>query len=99
MIDILSRILRRKFEEVAERSAQQPLSVLRDAIAAAPSPRGFTAAIEKKLAQQRSAVIAEIKKASPSKGLLRDPFDPAAIARAYEQAGACCLSVLTPKRS
>ncbi len=93
--DILARILRRKQEEVAERSAHRPLAELIAAAQGADRPRGFLAAIEAKLAAGLPAVIAEAKKASPSKGLLRADFDPAAIALSYERAGAACLSVLT----
>ena len=93
--DILQQILRRKAEEIAARSRVVPLDVLRQRVTAAPAVRGFVAAIKARLAQQQPAVIAEIKKASPSKGVLREDFDPAAIARAYAKAGAACLSVLT----
>lgn len=93
--DILQRILDRKVEEVAERAARTPLEVLRERAATASPPRGFVAAIEAKRAAGLPAVIAEVKKASPSKGVIREHFDPAAIARSYEAAGAACLSVLT----
>ncbi len=93
--DILQRILDRKAEEVAERSARVPLDALRARLADAPPVRGFVAAIEAKRDAGLPAVIAEVKKASPSKGVIRADFDPAAIARAYEAAGAACLSVLT----
>ncbi len=93
--DVLKKILQRKTEEIAERSALQSLEVLRDRLAAAPPPRGFTAALRGKLAAGKPAVIAEIKKASPSRGVLREHFDPAAIAASYEHHGAACLSVLT----
>jgi indole-3-glycerol phosphate synthase len=95
--DILEKILQRKAEEVAERSRQHSLSGLRQRISSAPVPRGFTAAIERRIDAGQPAVIAEIKKASPSKGLLRDDFQPAAIARSYQQGGAACLSVLTDR--
>ncbi len=93
--DVLQRILDRKAEEVAERSARLPLDALRARLADAPPVRGFVAAIEAKRNAGLPAVIAEVKKASPSKGVIRADFDPAAIARGYEAAGAACLSVLT----
>jgi indole-3-glycerol phosphate synthase len=92
---VLNRIIDRKFEEVAERSARRPIDQLQAEIASASQPRGFVAAMEAKLAAGQSAVIAEIKKASPSKGVIREDFHPAEIARSYEQGGAACLSVLT----
>jgi len=95
--DILKRILKRKAEEVAERSARVGIRELSQQAEAAPAPRGFVDTIEAKIAAGLPAVIAEIKKASPSKGILREHFDPAAIARSYEQAGAACLSVLTDR--
>jgi indole-3-glycerol phosphate synthase len=97
MTDILERILRRKGEELAERSARLPLAELAARVADLPDTRGFVAAIEARVAEGASAVIAEIKKASPSKGLIRADFDPAAIARSYEAGGATCLSVLTDR--
>lgn len=93
--DILQRILDRKAEEIAERASRVPLAELRARIADAPPTRGFFAAIEAKRARGLPAVIAEIKKASPSKGVIREDFDPSAIARSYETGGAACLSVLT----
>jgi indole-3-glycerol phosphate synthase len=93
--DILQRILDRKAVEIAERSARVPLDALRARLADAPQTRGFVAAIEAKRAAGQPAVIAEVKKASPSKGVIREHFDPAAIARSYEAGGAACLSVLT----
>ncbi len=95
--DILKKILHRKAEEIAEAGRQQPLSRLQQQLTGTPPPRGFVAAIERKLRRQLPAVIAEIKKASPSKGILREDFDPAAIAASYAQAGAACLSVLTDR--
>jgi indole-3-glycerol phosphate synthase len=95
MSDILNKILRRKAEEVAERSARLPLRVLSQRAASAEPARGFVEAIERRIAQGQAAVIAEIKKASPSKGLLRADFRPAEIAKSYERGGATCLSVLT----
>lgn len=93
--DILKRILARKSEEIAERSKICSMSEMRDNAAGARAPRGFANAMARQLSKGQAAVIAEIKKASPSKGVIRDPFDPAAIARSYEQGGATCLSVLT----
>lgn len=93
--DILQRILDRKVQEIAERSARMPLETLRAQLADAPPTRGFIAAIEAKRAVGKPAVIAEVKKASPSKGVIREHFEPAAIARSYEAGGAACLSVLT----
>ena len=95
MHDVLQRILARKQQEVAERSARVPLPELQARAADASPPRGFAAAIEAKVAAGQAAVIAEVKKASPSKGVIRADFDPAAIARSYEAGGAACLSVLT----
>lgn len=95
MSDILQRILARKAEEVAERSARVTLAELSARIHALPPTRGFADALEAKIAVGQSAVIAEIKKASPSKGVIRAEFDPAAIAASYARAGAACLSVLT----
>lgn len=95
MSDVLDTILARKAEEVAGRRHVHPLAQLRAAAAAEPPARGFAAAIRRKHDAGQPAVIAEVKKASPSKGLIRERFDPAAIARSYEEGGAACLSVLT----
>lgn len=92
---ILARILRRKAEEVAAAAAARPLRELSTQVAAAPPVRPFAAALRACIAAGRPAVIAEIKKASPSKGVLREDFRPAAIAATYERHGAACLSVLT----
>lgn len=92
---ILKKILARKQVEVAERAALVPLSFLIEALVTASKPRGFTQAIKAKVSAGESAVIAEIKKASPSKGVICNNFEPAQIAKSYEKGGACCLSVLT----
>ena len=93
--DILKKILKRKLEEIAERSAKISLGELNARIASSSPVRGFVNSIETTIKQGRPAVIAEIKKASPSKGVIREDFDPVAIARSYQQGGATCLSVLT----
>ena len=95
MPDILQKILARKAEEVAERKARVPLTELVAQIAGLPPTRGFAAWLESTISEGRAAVIAEVKKASPSQGVIRADFDPAAIARSYESGGASCLSVLT----
>jgi indole-3-glycerol phosphate synthase len=95
--DILKRILARKAEEVAERTARTPPEELKRRLADAPPVRGFVNAIRTRIASGRPAVIAEIKKASPSKGVLREDFHPAEIAKSYERHGATCLSVLTDR--
>lgn len=95
MADILHRILARKVEEVAERSARLPPAELVARCGDLPPTRGFADAIQTRIARGEAAVIAEVKKASPSKGVIRADFDPAAIARSYQAGGATCLSVLT----
>ncbi|MCJ8170275.1 indole-3-glycerol phosphate synthase TrpC [Atopomonas sediminilitoris] len=92
---ILEKIIARKHQEVAERSAKISFAELEARAAQADPVRGFAAAMQAKAAAGEAAVIAEIKKASPSKGVLREDFDPAAIAKSYAAAGATCLSVLT----
>ena len=93
--DILTRIVADKREELAAAQLAHPFAEVDAAARAASPPRGFSAALRDKVAAGKPAVVAEIKKASPSKGVIRSSFEPAAIAAAYERAGAACLSVLT----
>jgi indole-3-glycerol phosphate synthase len=95
--DILRRILATKRAELEAARASVPLAEMERRARAQAAPRDFARALRAKLAAGKPAVIAEIKRASPSKGLLRDPFEPAAIARGYAAAGAACLSVLTDR--
>ena len=97
MSDILRRILATKRAEVEAARASVPLAEMERRARAAAAPRDFAGALRAKVASGKPAVIAEIKRASPSKGLLRDPFEPAEIARSYAAAGAACLSVLTDR--
>jgi indole-3-glycerol phosphate synthase len=98
MSDILQRIVAVKHEEIAAASASRSLASVRAAAEARRDVRGFEAALRAKVGAGRAAVIAEVKKASPSKGVLRERFVPAEIAASYAQHGATCLSVLTDER-
>ncbi len=97
MSDILDKILATKRTEIATAKTCQPLKVLMQAAHSAPSPRNFVGALRVRIAAGEPAVIAEIKKASPSRGIIRPDFNPAEIATRYERAGAACLSVLTDR--
>ncbi|MCZ6579831.1 MAG: indole-3-glycerol phosphate synthase TrpC [Gammaproteobacteria bacterium] len=95
--DILNRILARKTEEIAANRLAVPIDRIRQQLATASTPRGFIKSLQEKQASGLAAVIAEIKKASPSKGVIREDFDPAQIARSYAKGGAACVSVLTDR--
>ena len=98
MADILDKIVATKREEIAAALAVKPLSVVEAEAVAQPAPRDFVGAIRRKIGCGQPAIIAEIKKASPSKGVIRADFQPAEIARSYAQHGATCLSVLTDRQ-
>ena len=95
MAEILDKILAAKREELALAKVHKPLETLRDQAAGMPAPRDFIGAIRAQHSAGRPAVIAEIKRASPSQGVFRQDFDAAAFARSYAEHGAACLSVLT----
>ncbi len=92
---ILKKIIARKHEEIAERKAVTSFNQWLETAKKASPPRGFTNAIKTQILSQKPAVIAEIKKASPSKGVIREDFDPVSLAQSYERGGATCLSILT----
>ena len=98
MSDILNRILAVKADEISQAQGQWPLAAMRERAGAAPPARDFAGALRAKIADGGAAVIAEIKKASPSKGVLREDFNPPAIAASYAAGGAACRSVSTDRQ-
>ena len=98
MANILDTIIATKFEEIKDSQKIKSLHQLQDDVKSASQPRGFIKAIETQLLKNKAAVIAEIKKASPSKGIIRENFNPKEIAISYEKGGATCLSVLTDQK-
>jgi indole-3-glycerol phosphate synthase len=98
MADVLDTILSHKAGEVAQAKQRKPLSALQEEVSRAAPPRDFSGSLRRNAASGRPAVIAEIKKASPSKGVIRENFDPVAIATSYAEHGATCLSVLTDEK-
>lgn len=98
MEDILQKILKTKRHEIAEKQRSSPLSKLKQLAEAEDKPRAFVEQLRKTANKKQNAVIAEIKKASPSKGVIRNQFDPVEIALSYEQNGAACLSILTDQQ-
>ena len=98
MANILDTIIATKFEEIKDSQKIKSLHQLQDEVKSASQPRGFIKAIESQLSKNKAAVIAEIKKASPSKGVIRENFNPKEIAISYEKGGATCLSVLTDQK-
>ena len=95
--DILKKIVARKQEEIAESIKRLPIEKMIELANSADTPRGFFNSLSKKVKERQSGIIAEIKKASPSKGVLRENFEPVGIAKSYEDAGASCLSILTDR--
>ncbi len=95
--DILKKILDTKADEIARRKLNTTIDMLSEIAGGVESPRGFAAALQSKVAAKKPAIIAEVKKASPSKGVIRENFDPVAIGQDYAMNGAVCLSVLTDK--
>ena len=98
MSDILKKIVAVKFEEITQAQRRKPLALVRADAESRVMTRDFEGAMRQRIAQGQAAVIAEIKKASPSRGVLRDPFEPADIAQSYAEHGAACLSVLTDRQ-